>query len=308
MPCFNPSVLAVMPWKDEKGGSILKYAGKYIGDSLAYDYRIRDNTVYRIVPCGQCIGCRLDNSRQWAVRGVHEASLYDNNCFLTLTFREECLPDDLSVRIEHVQRFIKNLRKKYGSGIRYFGCGEYGDKFGRPHYHIILFNFDFSDKQYYFTNKHGDKCYTSVEAEKRWPYGNVIVAGVSFKSIAYVARYVTKKITGERADAHYQGRHPEFVCCSTRPGIGHDWLDKFGEQCYDKGGKIDFDGHVINTPRYYDKIWAQKHPEWIEAIKEYRQRDAARHLADNTPDRLAVREELMHIRKNLLPRSLESEI
>jgi len=41
------------------------------------------------LPCGRCIGCRLERARQWSVRVMHEASLYEENCFVTLTYSEE---------------------------------------------------------------------------------------------------------------------------------------------------------------------------------------------------------------------------
>ena len=84
------------------------------------------------VPCGQCIGCRLERSRQWAIRCTHEASLWEKNCFITLTYNDENLPKDGSLDVTHFQKFMKRLRKKHGAGIRFYHCGEYGDKFGFP--------------------------------------------------------------------------------------------------------------------------------------------------------------------------------
>ena len=98
------------------------------------------------LPCGQCIGCRLERSRQWAIRCVHEASLHERNCFITLTYRDECLPTNGSLDLDAFQKFMKRLRRRFGEGVRFFHCGEYGENFGRPHYHAILFNLDFSDK------------------------------------------------------------------------------------------------------------------------------------------------------------------
>ena len=118
--------------------------------------------------CGQCVGCRLERSRQWAVRCMHEASLYKNNCFLTLTYSDEYLPDDYSLHYEDFQKFMKRLRKRFKGlepaayaestdkmkrlrkrlkfPIRFYMAGEYGEQFGRPHFHACIFNFDFSDK------------------------------------------------------------------------------------------------------------------------------------------------------------------
>ena len=80
------------------------------------------------IPCGRCIGCRLERSRQWAIRCVHEASLYERNCFITLTFSPEHFPKDRSLNKRDFQLFIKRLRKKFGPGVRYFHCGEYGEQ------------------------------------------------------------------------------------------------------------------------------------------------------------------------------------
>ena len=98
------------------------------------------------VPCGQCIGCRLERSRQWAVRCIHEAQLHKDNCFITLTYNDEHLPSPPSLSVRDFQLFMKRLRKRFGKGIRFFHCGEYGEKYGRPHYHACLFGFDFPDR------------------------------------------------------------------------------------------------------------------------------------------------------------------
>ena len=101
-------------------------------------YRDRPVTV----PCGQCIGCRLERSRQWAIRCYHEASMYERNSFVTLTYDDESLPLGGTLVFRDFQLFMKRLRKQYGAGIRFYACGEYGEKFGRPHYHVCLFNFE----------------------------------------------------------------------------------------------------------------------------------------------------------------------
>ena len=98
------------------------------------------------IPCGKCIGCRLAHSRSWAVRCVHESTLHEHNCFLTLTFDDDHLPSDHSVHVRDVQLFLKRLRKSLGdTKVRFFACGEYGAKNDRPHYHLIIFGYDFSD-------------------------------------------------------------------------------------------------------------------------------------------------------------------
>ena len=122
------------------------------------------------LPCGQCIGCRLERSRQWAMRCMHEAQMYDRNCFVTLTYDDEHLPPNGSLNKRDFQLFMKRLRKRYGSGIRYYQCGEYGELLGRPHHHAILFNFDFDDKVLWSV-RDGVRLYRSASLEQLWPHG-----------------------------------------------------------------------------------------------------------------------------------------
>jgi len=119
------------------------------------------------IPCGHCIGCLLERSKQWAIRCVHEASLHKNNSFITLTYNDKNLPKYKTLQKKHFQLFMKRLRKKYGSNIRFFHCGEYGDKYQRPHYHACIFGHDFKDKQLLFT-KRGSKTYVSQSLNKLW--------------------------------------------------------------------------------------------------------------------------------------------
>ena len=130
------------------------------------------------VPCGQCVGCRLERSRQWAVRCAHEASLYERNCMLNLTYNDANLPSDGSLDYRHFQLFMKRLRKRYGAKIRFYMCGEYGDTTHRPHYHALLFNFDFDDKSYWRKSPTGYKLYWSKQLEELWTYGNSEIGAV----------------------------------------------------------------------------------------------------------------------------------
>jgi hypothetical protein len=100
------------------------------------------------LPCGQCIGCRLERSRQWAMRCLHESSLYDRNAFVTLTYDDEHLPPGGSLNYPDFQRFMKRLRKNSKSPIRFYMGGEYGESTLRPHFHVCLFGYDFPDKVY----------------------------------------------------------------------------------------------------------------------------------------------------------------
>ena len=255
MTCFSPL-------KGYKSSEINPATGKR---SLVFTPREGYYDLPIKVPCGQCIGCRLERSRQWAIRCVHEASLHDRNCFLTLTYDDYHVPLDGSLNKAHFQNFMKRLRKKYGVGIRYFHCGEYGEKFQRPHYHAIIFNHDFSDK-YLWSSKLGNDLYRSESLEGLWPYGHSSIGDVTFESAAYVARYITKKITGKEAEQHYEycnkltgeitQRQPEYVTMSRRPGIAKGWFDKYTTDVY-PSDNIVIRGKKMKPPKYYwaDRDW-----------------------------------------------------
>lgn len=253
------------------------------------------------VPCGRCIGCRLERSRQWAVRCVHESRLYEQNCFLTLTYDKEHLPVSRSLDPVAFQRFMKRLRKFSGPSVRFFACGEYGDEEGRPHYHACVFNFDFPDKKYLKTTKAGEKIYTSAILERLWPFGMCSIGAVTFESAAYVARYVCKKVTGDKAVEHYEyidpvsgevfNREPEFVRMSLKPGIGSHWFDRYGSQVY-PADMVVMRGARAKPPKYYDRLYERDNPEVMELIRLQRALDGQEESVwlDNSPRRLRDKE------------------
>jgi len=268
------------------------------------------------VPCGQCAGCRLERSRQWAIRCMHEASLYDQNCFITLTYNNEHLPDDRSLNVRDFQLFMKRLRKKYGADIRFFHCGEYGSKLGRPHYHACLFNFDFADKEL-FKLSNDVPLYRSNSLEQLWPFGFSTIGDVTFESAAYVARYVMKKVNGDAAKDHYQyvdpvsgevhQLKPEYITMSRRPGIGRDWIEKFRDDVY-PGDFVVVRGKKCRPPRYYDREYEIMDPDGFKEIKRQRKSASAEHADNNTPARLKVREKVQLSKLRRLPRSLEDDL
>lgn len=228
------------------------------------------------IPCGQCIGCRLEKSRQWAIRCSLESQLYQNSYFLTLTYNDEHLPKTGSLVPEDLQKFLKRLRRYieyHGSDkkIRFFACGEYGDNFSRPHYHAIIYNLEISDLKRFSTSFSGDTYYTSEIINQIWQKGYVIIGQVTFESCAYVARYVTKKITGSQADFYYQGRQPEFVRMSRRPGIGSAWLDQYKSDVYPHDYIVIRDGIKVKPPKYFDKLFEVIAPDEMAMIKSLRQ-------------------------------------
>ena len=190
MPCYSP----VQAWRGPvtasgKRAIVFKRPSQVFGKGLE-------------LPCGGCIGCRMERVRQWSLRCVHESRLYRDNCFLTLTYSDDNLPANGSLMPEHFTLFMKRLRFAYGEGIRFFMCGEYGEKLGRPHYHACLFNFDFPDKELHTISK-GNRVYKSQALEKLWGLGHCWIGSVTPQSAAYVAGYVMKKITGDKAQEHY---------------------------------------------------------------------------------------------------------
>lgn len=141
--------------------------------SIVFDRNQAYDTGHQLqVPCGKCIGCRLERSRQWAIRCMHEASLYEDNCFITLTYNDDHLPSNGSLDKTHFQKFLKRLRKSiYPQKLRYYHCGEYGDEGGRPHYHAIIFGWSPSDKVLISTeDKQGITChrYLSESLTQIW--------------------------------------------------------------------------------------------------------------------------------------------
>jgi hypothetical protein len=271
------------------------------------------------IACGQCIGCRLERSRQWAVRCLHESSLYEDNCFITLTFAPEHLEardNPWSLDVRDFQLFMKRLRKRFGSNIRFFHCGEYGEKYGRPHYHACLFNFDFPDKTLWKI-ENDFRLYRSEILEELWPYGHSSIGSVTFESAAYVARYIMKKITGEQAEEHYKyvckdtgeifDLKPEYTTMSRRPGIGKQWFDKFSSDVYPDDFVV-VNGKKVRPPKYYDRLLESMDPFVHDEIKQFRVEHGAEYNENNTPQRLLVREKIQLDRLKRLPRNVDGDI
>lgn len=266
------------------------------------------------IPCGQCIGCRLERSRQWAMRCVHEASLHEQNSFITLTYDNEHLPVGGSLNVEDMQGFWKRLRRHldyngYVGKLRYFQCGEYGSTFQRPHHHAIVFGFDFPDR-ILWSVRDGVRLYRSPILERLWPFGFSSIGDVTFESCAYVARYVTKKITGEKADDHYQGRKPEYCTMSRRPGIAADWVRKFLTDVYPQDYVVIRDGLVVKPPKFYDDLYDRIEPGALERIKSARRVHAhdLEATGELSPHRMKVKEAIKLMQFDKLKRGLEEQI
>lgn len=265
-----------------------------------------------ILPCGQCIGCRLERSRQWAIRCVHEAQMHVDNCFITLTYDDAHIPSGRTLILRDFQLFMKRLRKKYNNKIRFFHCGEYGDLEGRPHYHAILFGHDFADKKLWKNNLE-NPLYRSNDLELLWPYGYSSIGAVTFQSAAYVARYIMKKVTGENAAEHYEyvdldgeihERKPEYTTMSRRPGIGSTWLHAYQSDVF-PADFIVLEARKMQPPKYYDRQLEITDLKEHNRIKFQRIRRAKENQEDQTPERLLVREQVKASRTSQLKRTLE---
>lgn len=290
------------------------------------------------IPCGRCIGCRLDRSLSWALRCMHEASLYEDNTFLTLTYDDDHLPHGGSLCLSDIQNFMKRFRQYISpKKIRFFQCGEYGDQFARPHYHTLIFGYKFTDVvKEDVPSDTGFSLYYSPSLKSLWPLGMHKIGEVNFDSAAYVARYVLKKWAkadlvddklydamveysravrrGEAAPrgkdffsgkkSFYDGKKEEFVTMSRRPGLGQGWFDRFSSDIY-PGGFALVKGKKVKPPKFYDSQYEILSPLEYAKIKGFRV-DRAMRDPDNTPYRLAIREEMKRIKLTQLQRGYEN--
>lgn len=263
------------------------------------------------LPCGKCVGCLMSRSRAWAVRCMHEASLYDSNCFITLTYDNVHLPKDGSLDVSDFQCFMKRLRKRYGDGIRFFHCGEYGSKLGRPHFHALLFNHAFADRVPFKQTGSGSTIYTSGELQELWKNGFSSVGDVTMESAAYVARYVVKKAESLAPgpvdrQVSVDRRRPEYVTMSRRPGLGRRWFDEFRDDVYPSDEVVLLGGRKVRPPRYYDDIFARLNGDAFEKVKAARKERMCKDLRENDSFRLPVKEEVFRAGISTLKRDLEA--
>lgn len=201
------------------------------------------------IPCGKCVGCRLDYSRQWATRMVMESMLYKHNYFITLTYSNEYM-DSMPEKYKNVDgaytlypndlsAFIKRLRRKFEYeldhvGVRFYACGEYGSKTFRPHFHICLFNAPIPDCIQVGNNKIGQPLFDSNFVSSLWPCGHICIGELNWQTCAYTARYTMKKAGGQDAEYYRElNLNPEFVRMSRRPGIGFDYFCDHQDSFFD---------------------------------------------------------------------------
>lgn len=302
MPCNSPLSGYIVP-----GRGFLPHDDKGQGSPVT-------------VPCGRCLGCRIDKARWWTVRVAHETQMHPHSCFATLTYSDDNLPDPPSVSRRDFQLFMKRLRKKLGHPIRFFGCGEYGGKQGRPHYHAILFGVDFiSDRYQWKPSPAGLMEYRSPTLENAWGLGHCTLSDVTPQTGGYVARYTMKKtatnrerINAQTGEIYYVDE--EFLAMSRRPGIGATWFDKFKSELFPNDFCI-INGTKMPVPPYYWNKLNQEHSpydqngEWsgkwsyeasafLDDVKDTRHEKLSKlkQSGELSPERLATKEEIQRLR------------
>lgn len=304
MPCYHP----LEAWQRGAAAPLFRLPG-------GFGYRRLE------LPCGQCVGCRLERSRQWAVRCVHEAQMHDESCMLTLTYDESHLPSDLSLCHRDFQLFLKRLRSSiFPRRVRYYMCGEYGELNSRPHYHAIVFGFYPVDRVFFRKSDAGFNCYSSKSLDVLWKLGSVYVGDVTFESAAYVARYVMKKVGSDGVKREIFDvdtgeiflREHEYSRMSLKPGIGAEWFSRFACDVFPRNHVV-MRGVKCSVPRYYDTLLGRINPVYLAAMKAQRVdgaecafkrlEDANSHNLFGDLRRLKVHEHVKLASLNLLKRS-----
>ena len=271
MTCYNP-IMGYHSAEDNDNGN------RYI----TFNHRQGFTDLPIFLPCGKCIGCRLEYSRWWALRCVNEASLYDENMFLTLTYNNENLPEGGTLIKSEIPSFMKRLRRRHdGRKIRFFGCGEYGDQGDRPHYHILIFGYSPKDKtklhagafrryKNRWCKMQDNALYISREISSIWQEkGFITIGDIGFESAAYTARYCIKKIKGPKAKEIYNEREPPFALMSRNPGIGKPWIEKYLYDVYPKDF-VKIRGRNLRPCRYYDDYLKEVNPDMYRKVKAKR--------------------------------------
>lgn len=221
------------------------------------------------LPCGSCVGCKMDRARAWSIRIGHEAQGWDSNLFVTFDYAPEFLRS-WSLEYRDFQLFMKRCRKRFGA-VRFFVAGEYGKLYKRPHWHAILFNLQLPDQEEF-----QNETFRSESLERTWGLGNCVIGRVTARSAAYVAGYTQSKAYGREAEAAYEdlvdvetgdvsSRRREFCAMSRRPGIGALWYRKFAGDLFPRDSAVQ-DGKEFKVPRFYFEKFKLSHPKEAEEV------------------------------------------
>jgi len=268
------------------------------------------------------MGCRVERTREWAARLMHESRFHEFASFITLTYSDEFLPPDYGLHKREWVLFMKKLRNHWFEHypdvkLRFYAVGEYGETNLRPHYHAIIYGAAFPDQKLFSRGSDPTKdIYTSDTLTKLWGKGFTTHAHVSYANAAYVAGYVRKKITGKQEAAEHYRRinpdtgetfhvEPEFALMSRMPGIGRQHIEKHLDDVYPDDFII-VDGHKSRVPRYYDKILDKLNPSGMETVRAQRKEAAQMPAfkANSTKSRLAVRHAVAQSKAALTKRKL----
>jgi hypothetical protein len=209
-----------------------------------------------LLPCGQCLACRLNKGKEKAVRAWHESRMHDNNIFLTLTYDEEHLKSP-KLQYRDFQLFMKKLRKTVPptQKIPVMVTGEYGEINKRPHFHALIFNYYPSDAKHERDSDLGHRIYTSDKIKELWGKGRHDFGDITIDSANYVARYAAKKLVhGHDQDHDYHPIHKT----SSKNAIGKSWIEKYYKQTFANGYVVLQNGKKASIPRYYVD-WYKKH-------------------------------------------------
>lgn len=258
------------------------------------------------LPCGKCLGCRTAKATHWAHRCTHEAKLYKDNTFLTLTYDDDNLPPDGHLDALALQRFLKRLRRRAtydrkniltsnSSGIRFFACGEYGEETQRPHYHALLFNCTFPNNTK-TGKRRGRYIYQSEILNELWPYGRHEFGKADPEAANYIAQYNLKKQGSGDHDRDGVYRPAPFLRMSLRPGIGTKWLEKYKTDL--TAGYLTTEGKRHAIPRTYLEKLKKTDPDLVEIILTNKQEHRLANPTDkNDPERLRAAEVIHYQRK-----------
>lgn len=223
--------------------------------------------VRREVPCGRCFGCRMQTSREWAQRIVHEASCWRFSAFTTLTYDEVHIDGGGSLVKADLRNFWKRLRKKVVCRIRYYACGEYGESYGRPHYHAIIFGLHPCTCTPSSQGVFKCDCPDRVMVWDAWGKGAVDRLGtVTLESARYTADYVGKQMFTDPNVWTGRGLEPPFRVMSQ--GLGGDWATVNEEKLKEVKGLV-HKGKRVGLPRYYaTKLGIELAPKDLNALVE----------------------------------------
>lgn len=302
MSCYKPLIRLYNPDDREQNGRVYSLArfSQLSGKQLKYE-DLMYNPKVMLIPCGQCIGCRIRQREDWTTRIELEAYDYPKEevWFITLTYNddhvpgmivktgeimrkvqytwkpEEKLPSSVQILLyEDIQKFLKRLRKAYKGKLRYFVAGEYGEQTARPHYHMILYGWRPTDLENLYKIHHNGY-YTSKWLADLWGMGQVQIAQAVPETYRYVAGYVTKKmyeIDGKKANAYYElGQTKPFACMSLKPGLGDHYYQEHKAEIWRQGYIQCTNGKRAQIPRYYEKQMEAENPQRLWRIKRNRQ-------------------------------------